>query len=1071
MATRKQKTQPVAFQEQLVLFRYFLNQFGREALGDFAKKLNTPDAEGYDDNQNTLFYVYLRDFCRKLKISKDQLRVYDENICRHIKRIGTLRGGITLKYFQYLSLLFTEIYLDKYFTDKAGFAAELNAFLSDITAQSMFRLDIAPYTEKTLNKLAFMCATGSGKTLIMHINILQFLHYLKRAQRQNSHIAINKIIVLAPNEMMALQHLDELKLSSIAADLFRKDDVLSVRNADVIVIDMNKLKEEGKVKTVSVDQFEQNNLVLVDEGHRGMSGNVWYDYRTRLSADGFAFEYSATFKQALKSGNAGAGRQLMDEYGKSIIMDYSYKYFYSDGYGKDYRIYNLKEGIDEETRHIYLIGCLVSYYQQLKVFLSGRNEFQPYLIEKPLLVFVGNRVTASTSTAELTDIEEVLGFLDKFLRNRSKTIDRINALFHDDTGLVDGYGNELFLQAFRPLKELFGTSHLDAAAVYADMLRLLFNTETVSDEPRLHVEDLRQVSGEIALKVGNDGKYFGVISIGDTKALTRLCEKNGIVTRSEEFITESFFRNINRKDSTINVLIGSRKFTEGWNSWRVSTMGLINFAKGEGSQAIQLFGRGVRLRGYEGCLKRSRYVDIPAHPKFISSLETLTIFGIKAKYMEEFKEYLETEDVPANDNIHEFRLPVVNRFDQLNGRKLHVLRLPPDRNFKKQAARLCLDVPDNGLTAYLAQNRIVIDCRAKVQTIDSTFSLSMISQAEEHSIPAEYLEFLDYDRIFEELEEFKNEKYFFNISIDRKRLKSILQTEGLYALIIPANHLQIDSIEKLHAAADYCIMVLKSYMEKFFKYHKDKWESPFLSYQELTPNDPNFVQEYTLSYTSLSSEDKTADELEVFLDELEKLLLDSKGIPGYKRDFNNRLTAFDFRHHLYAPLICMKGNGLQIQISPVSLNEDEKLFVDLLKEYTEKHTEELDGKAFYLLRNKSKAGIGFFEAGNFYPDYILWIDTPEKQYISFIDPKGLLNVAWDDPKIRFYQTIKERQNITVPPDGKCIILNSFIMSGTAPGELRNRWLGTDKEDWTARNVMCLAHPDCVETMFKKIFSE
>ena len=81
MATRKKKETPVAFQEQLVLFRYFLDQFGREALGDFAKKLNTPDAEGYDDNQNTLFYVYLRDFCRKLKISKDQLRVYDENIC------------------------------------------------------------------------------------------------------------------------------------------------------------------------------------------------------------------------------------------------------------------------------------------------------------------------------------------------------------------------------------------------------------------------------------------------------------------------------------------------------------------------------------------------------------------------------------------------------------------------------------------------------------------------------------------------------------------------------------------------------------------------------------------------------------------------------------------------------------------------------------------------------------------------------------------------------------------------------------------------------------------------------
>lgn len=36
-----------------------------------------------------------------------------------------------------------------------------------------------------------MCATGSGKTLIMHMNILQFLHYFKRAKRLNSKLSIN----------------------------------------------------------------------------------------------------------------------------------------------------------------------------------------------------------------------------------------------------------------------------------------------------------------------------------------------------------------------------------------------------------------------------------------------------------------------------------------------------------------------------------------------------------------------------------------------------------------------------------------------------------------------------------------------------------------------------------------------------------------------------------------------------------------------------------------------------------------------------------------------------------------
>ena len=44
---------------------------------------------------------------------------------------------------------------------------------------------------------------------------------------------------------------------------------------------------------------------------------------------------------------------------------------------------------------------------------------------------------------------------------------------------------------------------------------------------------------------------------------------------------------------------------KGWNSSRVSTMGLINVGRTEGSEIIQLFGRGVRLRGCDFCLKQT----------------------------------------------------------------------------------------------------------------------------------------------------------------------------------------------------------------------------------------------------------------------------------------------------------------------------------------------------------------------------------------------------------------------------------------------------------------------------------
>jgi hypothetical protein len=92
-------------------------------------------------------------------------------------------------------------------------------------------------------------------------------------------------------------------------------------------------------------------------------------------------------------------------------------------------------------------------------------------------------------------------------------------------------------------------------------------------------------------------------------------------------------------------------------------MGLMNVGKSEGSEIIQLFGRGVRLKGYDKGLKRSSFVKDITKPEHIHVLETFNIFGIKASYMQQFKEYLEDEGLPANEDRIEFILPVVKNLD------------------------------------------------------------------------------------------------------------------------------------------------------------------------------------------------------------------------------------------------------------------------------------------------------------------------------------------------------------------------------------------------------------------------
>lgn len=147
---------------------------------------------------------------------------------------------------------------------------------------------------------------------------------------------------------------------------------------------------------------------------------------------------------------------------------------------------------------------------------------------------------------------------------------------------------------------------------------------------------------------------LGLINIGNDAGFFKEAEKPENLslfdTEADDF-GSSMFGTLNSKDSQLHVLIGSRKFTEGWSSWRVSTMGLLNMGKGEGSQIIQLFGRGVRLKGKDYSLKRSTPAQRPrgAH---LERLETLNIFGVNAGYMATFKEYLKEEGITPSDEFY-----------------------------------------------------------------------------------------------------------------------------------------------------------------------------------------------------------------------------------------------------------------------------------------------------------------------------------------------------------------------------------------------------------------------------------
>ena len=1017
------------FYQRLVLFHYLLDMFGVDSLEQLASGLKDLRFEGLDADNTSLYYHQLTAgrLFETGGLTADILLQYDQNIVRHTRmiqgrRVDTLRW----KYFQYLSLLFTEIYLDRYFRDADALLKSLNTYVQKFNNDKDESDQIKEYTAADLSKLAFWNATGSGKTLLMHVNILQYRHYLLQAGRERE---LNKIILLTPNEGLSRQHLAEFAMSDMPAELFDKAGGGLFNDGKIEIIDINKLKEDMGQKTVAVDAFESNNLLLVDEGHRGSSGDVWKGLRDRLCSSGFSFEYSATFGQAMK---ASGKPDLIQEYARCILFDYSYKYFYQDGYGKDYKILNLSEsGFEEGHRPLYLTACLLSYYQQLKIFADKGMELAPYLLEKPLWVFVGKSVTATSKEGEqeVSDVVEILQFMAQFVGDKETSSDRIGRLLSGDTGLNDTRGRDLFSNAFSYIAH----TGLQGDALFRDILAILFNNPVPG--AALHLDNLKGVQGEIGVRLG-EGEYFGVINVGADKELLKLCGNAGLSVDERDF-SVSLFQQINERSSSINILIGSKKFSEGWSSWRVSTMGLLNVGKKEGSEIIQLFGRGVRLKGYDMTLKRSRIVRPNSAPAFIGFVETLNVFGVRAEYMKQFQEYLEEEGLPPEKPL-EIRLPVLQHWPAKQ--KLKVLRVREGLSFKKDGPKPILAEPPK----YLKKNRVVLNWYPKIQARIAAGAAGTVSDAalKYGVFDFKQLEFLDWEAIYFELIRYKNEKSRNNLHIPRNVLKSVMTCPDWYTLFIPEEDMMFTSFGKVRQWQEIVTILLKKYCDRFYAFQQKVWELENLEYADLTADDPNLVSCYDLSLDATES---------TLLEKLHQLVAamtaakEAGSLAGieFHKYAHHLFHPIGFGGHLFEPLLCLLKGQTSLEIKPVPLNKGEMQFVLDLKQDIETRKAWYADKEVYLLRNQSGGrGAKFFAGDQFFePDFLLWVFWSGKQYLTFIDPKGISHSeGLYDPKIQFSETIKSiEEQLSDPLLGDpSIALNSFIISVT-PYETVKWW--------------------------------
>ena len=624
--------------------------------------------------------------------------------------------------------------------------------------------------------------------------------------------------------------------------------------------------------------------------------------------------------------------------------------------------------------------------------------------------------------------------------------------------MLDSNGIDIFEHSFTWLAKMLN-SGIKYEALYKRILQRLFNAP---DGGRLVLDRVKGESGEIVLRIGTSETPFGLINVGDAKALAdhieSVANQDGLsLTVRDSDFTESSFDFVKNSSSPINLLIGSKKFVEGWDCWRVSTLGLMHVGKSEGAQIIQLFGRGVRLKGYEWCLKRSGHSYAPSVPQYIEELETLNVFGIEADFMEKFRNFLADEGLPGNERRRVFTTPLNVTYNF--GKKLQIVRpkLKADDgkeyDFKKDGPIPCIDRLID--YEYIKSHPVVSDWYPRIQSIQSKKTAES-TKKDEVKLDKGHISLLNLDELYFELEQFKCDRGWHNLLLNKEGMQKLLADNTWYKLFLPQARLELTGWDDVIFLQQVAAELLKRFCEHYYNYCKRSFIEPRLELRELSPEDDNIPQEDFYQLIVDGSEEQVIlaiDKIKKELDKNKQSLLRAGDIQACR-----------FGMHLFQPLFHVRKGG-KITILPVALNESEFQFVTDIKDWSEAHAAELqrDGIELFLLRNLNRGkGVGFFEAGNFHPDFILWMIVDGKQYVTFIEPHGLLREGPASEKVLFHKRIKDIENRLANPD---VILNSFILSWTKYPQLR--W-GIPQEEMEAEHVLFMT--DDRDGYIDKMFS-
>lgn len=802
--------------------------------------------------------------------------------------------------------------------------------------------------ETFLNRAAFWMATGSGKTLVM-VKLLAVLGDLIDKKL----IPQKDILILAPKDEILNQikeHIDVFnKGSEITINLknlkeyervknqqsiFNKNEitVFYYRADNIAGKDMVAKKKDGQRLNYESIYNDGNWYIILDEAHKGeKETSLRQQYYMVLAKNGFLFNFSATFTDDLDI--------------STTVFDYKLDTFLKEGYGKmlyvadsNFQNFNRREDTDySDNDKKNIIAQSLLALALVKKHFHKLREINKNLYHSPLLITLANSV--NTDEADLKIFYKLLAEIAQGNFDLVRAKNNLVGKLEENRNYLFGL-SEIDLHLIAELRELKEKEFFEA----------VFNTK---NKGNIEVVKFRDNQGELAFKMVNAEKYFMLIRASDIVQW----ETNALA--GYEFgrvIEESFFEDINKRND-INILLGSRVFTEGWDSNRPNIINFINIGVSDEAKkyVLQSIGRGIRIEPMPNLRKRfdnldsSLFSDVEKLEikKSNQILESLFIFATNKEVVKNILEGLEKQSTPEwiklngiekNKRIKESDLPIfIPAFENtcLNNKPFWI-----GTNEYKELVDF---VEKSGPKVLLLKNNI------KLRT---------------------------YKKVVDKV----------NFSTGERRRKRTPEN-----ILFVADNYFNEPIKKLSE-----IKIL---------------DGEISHYQEVKTNiGKDEAEKLEKDIAKILKPKKTSAELFQMvrdgMDQKEFERLDQERIANENIDTLRQYLEFKvLEEHYYSPILFKQDSE---KFQHIIKEQSEIEFLEALKNYADSENNNLRKFDWWFFskidQSVDKVGIPYFdsEAGEyrtFFPDFIFWLKKDEKYQIKFIDPHGVQFIGNSAEKI------------------------------------------------------------------------